>query len=85
VARADLYKLQPLLEIVHGLLQRGLMGAEILRTFFIYRVRPLHQREVTMQMSLGPSCPIRPFSTESSGTEINTQVRGTLAPKDVVR
>jgi hypothetical protein len=34
VARADLHRLQPLLEIVQGLLQRGLTGVEILRTFF---------------------------------------------------
>jgi hypothetical protein len=30
VARADLHKRQPLLEIVRGLLHRGLMGEEIL-------------------------------------------------------
>jgi hypothetical protein len=38
-----------------------------------------------MQISPGPSCPVCPFSTESGGTKINTRVRGTLAPKDVVR
>jgi hypothetical protein len=38
-----------------------------------------------MQMSRGPSCPINPIPTESSGTEINTQVQHTLAPEDVVR
>jgi hypothetical protein len=85
VARADLHRLQHLLEIIRGLLQRGLMGAEILRTFFSHGVRPLHQRDVTVQMSLGPSCPIHPFPMESGGMEINTQVRGTLAPEDVVR
>jgi hypothetical protein len=36
-------------------------------------------------MSLGPSCPVCPFSTESGGTEINTRVQGTLAPGDVAR
>jgi hypothetical protein len=30
----DLHMLQPLLEAVRGLLQRGLTGVEILRTFF---------------------------------------------------
>jgi hypothetical protein len=43
VARADHHRLQPLLEIVRGLLQRGLMGTEILRTFFSRGVRLLHQ------------------------------------------
>jgi hypothetical protein len=38
-----------------------------------------------MQMSAGPSCPIHPFPMESGGTEINTQVHGTLAPEDVAR
>jgi hypothetical protein len=36
-----IHGLQPLLEIVHGLLQKGLMGKEILRTFFSRRM--LHQ------------------------------------------
>jgi hypothetical protein len=34
VAQADLHRMQPRLENVQGLLQRGLMGEEILRTFF---------------------------------------------------
>jgi hypothetical protein len=38
-----------------------------------------------MQMSPGPSCPNRPFSTKLGGMEINTRVRGSLAPEDVVR
>jgi hypothetical protein len=33
-----------------------------------------------MQMPLGPSCPDCPFSMELSSTEINTRVRGALAP-----
>jgi predicted alpha-1,6-mannanase (GH76 family) len=36
-------------------------------------------------MSPGPSCPIRPFSTELGIAEITTRIRGTLAPKDVAR
>jgi hypothetical protein len=43
VAWADLHRLQPLLEIIRGLLQRGLMGAEIMQTFFSRSVQPLHQ------------------------------------------
>jgi hypothetical protein len=34
VAWVDLHKLQPLLEVIWGLLQRGLTGIEILWTFF---------------------------------------------------
>jgi hypothetical protein len=33
-----IHELQPLLEIVRGLLQKGLMGKEILRTFFNHRM-----------------------------------------------
>jgi hypothetical protein len=74
VAQAYLHRLQPLLEIIREMLQRRLVGAEILWTFFSRQVQSLHQRGLTVQMSLGPSCPIRPFSTESAGTEINTWV-----------
>jgi hypothetical protein len=35
VARADLHRLQPLLEVVRGLLDRGLTAAEILWTFLV--------------------------------------------------
>jgi hypothetical protein len=38
-----------------------------------------------VHMSLGPSCPICPFSMESGGTKINTQVWRALAPEDVAR
>jgi hypothetical protein len=34
VAQADLHRLQPLLDIIRGLLQRGFTGAEILWTLF---------------------------------------------------
>jgi hypothetical protein len=43
VARADLHRLQPLLEIVRGLLQRGLMSEEIIRTFSSHSVQSLRQ------------------------------------------
>jgi hypothetical protein len=43
VARADLHKLQPVLEIIWGLLQRGLAGEDILWTFFSRGVHPLRQ------------------------------------------
>jgi hypothetical protein len=85
VARADLHKLQPLLKIVCRLLQRGLTDVEILWTFFSPRDQLLHQQEATMQMSPGPSCPIRPLPMESGGMRINTWVRGTFAPEDAAR
>jgi hypothetical protein len=43
VAQADFPRLQPLLEIVRGLLQMGLTSEEILRTFLSRGVQPLHQ------------------------------------------
>jgi hypothetical protein len=33
-----------------------------------------------MRCCLGPTCPDLPFSTEPGSMEINTQVRGALAP-----
>jgi hypothetical protein len=47
VAQVDLHRLQPLLKNVRGLLQRGLTGTELLRTFFSLGVQPLHQRKAT--------------------------------------
>jgi hypothetical protein len=52
---------------------------DLLQTFISYRVQPLHQREMTMWIYLGPSCPDHPFSTELDGTEINTWIQGVLA------
>jgi hypothetical protein len=43
VVWADLHRLQPLLEIIRGLLQSGLTGAEILQTFNSCKVQLLHQ------------------------------------------
>jgi hypothetical protein len=43
VAQTDLHRLQPLLELVWGLLQKGLMGEEILRTFLNCVVQPIRQ------------------------------------------
>jgi hypothetical protein len=61
------------------------MGADHLWTSFSRRVQPLHQREITMLMYLGPSCPDRPFSEELGDTEINTRVRGVLAHRANLR
>jgi hypothetical protein len=78
VAQTDLHRLQPLLEIVQGLLHKGLTGEEILQTFF-------NQREATMRVSQGPSCLIRFSFTRLGGAEINTQVPEALVPEDSVR
>jgi hypothetical protein len=43
VAGADLHRLQPLVDIVRELSQRGLMSAEILQTFFSRGVQMLRQ------------------------------------------
>jgi hypothetical protein len=43
VAQTNLHRLQPQLEIIRGLFKRGLMGAEILWTFFSHGVQPFRQ------------------------------------------
>jgi hypothetical protein len=43
VAQTNFLRLQPLLEIVGGLLQKGLIGEEILWTFLTHGVQPLRQ------------------------------------------
>jgi hypothetical protein len=43
MAQMELRRLQPLLEAVRGLLQRGLIDVEILWTFFSYGVQPIHR------------------------------------------
>jgi hypothetical protein len=53
---------------------------EILQTFFSRRIQPLRQREVASWMHPGPSCPDHLFSAELGDTEINTQIRGVIAP-----
>jgi hypothetical protein len=55
------------------------MGADFLWTFFSRLVQPLSQREMTMWMYLGPSCPDCPFSLELDDTEINTLIQGVHA------
>jgi hypothetical protein len=79
VAQTDLRRLQLLLEAVRGLLQWGLTGVEILRTFFSRGVQPLRRREVNVRMHLEPSCPNYPFSVELGNIGINTQIRGVVA------
>jgi hypothetical protein len=48
VAQRDLRMPQPLCEVVQQLLCGGLMGTDLLRTFFSQWVQPLYQREMTM-------------------------------------
>jgi hypothetical protein len=55
------------------------MGVDLLQTFVSCHVQPLRQREMTMWMYPGPSCPNHRFSAESDDTEINTRIRGVLA------
>jgi hypothetical protein len=43
VAQTNFPRLQPLLEILRGLLKKGLTAEEILRTFLSHGVQPLHQ------------------------------------------
>jgi hypothetical protein len=71
--------LQPMCDVIQQLLRRGLTSTNLLRTFVSHRIPPPHQREMTMLMYPGPSCPNRPFSVELNGVEINTRIRGVLA------
>jgi hypothetical protein len=43
VAQKDFHRLQPLREVVQRLIQGGLTGADLLRTFVSHRVQPLQQ------------------------------------------
>jgi hypothetical protein len=72
VSQTDLHRLQPLLKVIRGLLQRGLTGVKILQIFSSRGVHPLRRREANVWMSLGLSCPGRPFSMESGNMEIPT-------------
>jgi hypothetical protein len=55
------------------------MGADLLQTYFSRWVQTLRQREMTMWMYLGPSCPDHSFSEELGDMEINTQICWVLA------
>jgi hypothetical protein len=61
---------QPLREVVQQLLHGGLMGIDLLSTFFSHRVQPLRRQETIMWMYPGPSCPDQPFSEELGDTDI---------------
>jgi hypothetical protein len=74
VINNDLCRLQPLHEVVQQLLCTWMMGEDLLQTFFSHRVPLLHQRQMTMWMYLGLSCPDRSFSEELGDTEINTRI-----------
>jgi hypothetical protein len=50
------------------------MGVDLVRTFVNHPVQPLHQREMSMWMYPGPSCPDHPFFEELGDVEINTWI-----------
>jgi hypothetical protein len=85
VARSDLHRLLPLLEVIWELLQKGLIGEEILRTFLSHGVQLLHQWETVVRVSSGLSHLVRPSFTRASNARINTQVADALFPGDLVR
>jgi hypothetical protein len=70
----DLRRLQPLLEAIQRLLERGLAGMEILRIFFSRRVQSLCRRQVNAQMHMGPIFLDCPFSMELGNMGINTWI-----------
>jgi hypothetical protein len=71
--------LQSLCEVVQWLLRGGLTGTDLLWTFVSHHIQPLYQREMTMWMYSGPSCPDRTFSMKLGDAEINTRIRLVLA------
>jgi hypothetical protein len=85
VSRSDLHRLQPLLEVIWGLLQKGLTGEEILQTFINHGVHLLRQREMVVRVFPGPSRLIHPSYTRVSNEKINTQVEEALVPEDSAR
>jgi hypothetical protein len=81
VAKKDINKLWPVLDILKCLLQDGLLGADILCTFISHRVQPLRRWEITMWRYPRPDCPIRSFSAELMDMEVDARIRMLLAPK----
>jgi hypothetical protein len=82
MAQRDLYRLQPLREVIQQLLWGPLIGAALLWTFFSHWVQLFRQWGLTMWMYPRPSCPDHPFSIELDDMEINMQIRGVLAYGD---
>jgi hypothetical protein len=80
VAQKDLCRLQPLHEVIQRLIQGGLIGVDLLWIFVSHHIQPLHQREITMWIYPGPSCPNFAFSTELDDTEINTRKGRVVSP-----
>jgi hypothetical protein len=84
VAWADFPQLQPLLGIIWGLLLKGLIGEEILRTFLSHGVQWLHHQEAVVGMSPGPSCLVHPSFSRAGNVEANARVQETPALGDSV-
>jgi hypothetical protein len=82
VSWTDFPRLQPLLDIVWGLLQKGITGEEILQTFLSHGVQHLCQREAAVKVPLAPGCPICHPSSQSGGVEAYSCVQGAPALKD---
>jgi hypothetical protein len=74
-----------MLKVIQGLLQKGLRGEEILRTFLSRGVQLLCQREMAVRLSPGPSHLVHPFITRVSSTKINTRVADARVPEDSAR
>jgi hypothetical protein len=84
-AWTDLPRLPPLLEIVRGLLQKGLTGKEIMWTFLNRGVQPLCQLEAAVRMPPEPSCLVRPSFSRPGDVETNTRVQEALVLGDLAR
>jgi hypothetical protein len=60
VPQTNFPRLQPLLEIIRGLRQKGLTDEEILWTFLSCGVQPLPQQEPAVKVPLVLGCLVHP-------------------------
>jgi hypothetical protein len=72
-----------MLEIVWGLLQKGLTGEGLLRTFLSRGVQSLHLREAAVKVPLALNILLCPFSSRPGGAEVNSRVPGASALEDL--
>jgi hypothetical protein len=79
VAKKDLRKLQPMLDILKSLIRGGLTGADLLHTFVSHRVQLLRRWEMTPWRYLGHGCPNRSLQAELEDAEVDTHVWWILA------
>jgi hypothetical protein len=79
VAKKDIHKRWPVLDILKSLLRDGLLGTDILCPFITRRVQPLLWWEMTMWRYPRPGRPDCSFSVELMDAEVDARVQKFLA------